>query len=395
MSSSAASLAKSPRELHEEVLRGSPAGSVASLQYLSSWHLERGNLVLARQYLGQLASLRKDDANVWLSFAVVCALAGEMEEGYRALTEVVRLTDKPEEDERVKYCQGLLYECRGKNAEAQDMYYRGIDLCESLLEVEQNVHEEAAALGDFDSENAAFKRMSALKSVRVEILLRVALLKKDRGELSEAIIVTDLALRDAVAISSSLRANLACTRGHIFSAQQQLLPAEMSYREALRLVPGHCTALELLGGVYLRYRECVPTAVSCFIQALDSNPFSHKAWYMLGRSYAAIGNHADAIEAYQRSLNIEPNEAETWCSLGILYYGHSQLAEAQGALRRALRLEPKMPEAWYNLGAICESEGQAREAHQCFLKARQLGLGDKLRLAGIALVDARTLAALS
>jgi tetratricopeptide (TPR) repeat protein len=147
--------------------------------------------------------------------------------------------------------------------------------------------------------------------------------------------------------------------------------------------------LEHLGAVYLRYRECVPNAMACFFQALDCNPFSYTSWYMLGRCYAAAGRHTDAIEAYQRSLNIEPNSAETWCSLAIVYFGHAQPQEAQGALRRALRLEPKMPEAWYNLGAVCESEGQAREAHQCFLKARQFGLGDKLKLAGVELVDSR------
>ena len=376
------------REHHETVLRDD-GGNVESLKFLAAWHLERQNLSFARSYLGQLVNVRKNEVSIWQSFSIACALAGELEESYRALAEVVRLTEKPEEDIRIKYCQGLLYECRGKLMEAQDLYYRGIDMCESDFERKQGEHESAASEGDFEMENAAFKCMSELKDLRTEILLRVASIKKDRGELAEAVIVADLAIRESSAAAPGLRAQVACMRGNIFAGQHQLLQSEMSYREALRLVPGHCTALERLGGVYLRYRECVPNAVTCFFQAIDSNPLSHTSWYMLGRCYTAVGRHADAIEAYQRSLNIEPNVAETWCSLGILYYAHLQCNEAQGAFRRALRLDPKMPEGWYNLGVLCESEGQAREAHQCFVKARQFGLGDRLNQAGMELIDTR------
>jgi len=384
------------REHHEEVLRSSPVcpSTVESLRYLVTWHTDRQNLIVARKYLAQLASFCRDDARVWLSFCVVCALAGEIEESHRSLVEVVRLTEKPEEDVLIKYCQGLLYECRGKLSEALDMYYCGIEMSDVQHDSEQLLHEEAAALGDFDTENAAFKRMTLLKDAKIEFLIRVASVQKDRGELHEAVIVADLAARNSNMASPGLIANLACVRGSIFSAQQQILQAEMSYREALLAVPGHSVALERLGAVYLRYRECVPTAVGCFAEAIESNPLSYTSWYMIGRAYMAAGRYDDALEAYHRALSIEPNVAETWCSLGILYFSQAQRVEAQGAFRRALRLDPRLAEGWYNLGVLCETQGQAREAHQCFIKSRQFGLGERLISAGVELVDSRTLTAL-
>ncbi len=42
--------------------------------------------------------------------------------------------------------------------------------------------------------------------------------------------------------------------------------AEIVYRSALQLLPGHTLVLERLGRVYLRYRETIPAAVQCFIK---------------------------------------------------------------------------------------------------------------------------------
>lgn len=390
-SDSSSSSAKSLREQHEVQLRNSSGqgeDSVDSLHFLATWHLERNNLQLAVHYFGHLASLLKSEPNIWITYSIVCALAGEIESSHRALAEVIRLLEKPEEDIRIKYCQGLLYERRSKLTEALEMYYHGIDICDTRQESEQIIYEEAAARGDFESENAIFKRISNCKEMRVEFLLRVALIKKGRGELGDGHLVVNLIFRENP-LPKDLRANASCLRGTLCEAQQLFQRAEIAYKEAIDLIPGHITALEGLGRVYLRYRECIPTAVSCFFQSIQSNPCSHISWYLVGRCYAATSQYLEALTAYRHAVNIDPNDANTWCSIGILYYAHSQYEEAEGAFRRTLRLEPCMPEAWYNLGVVCDRIGEAREAHLAFNKSRQFGLADRLQCTGLELYDGK------
>lgn len=144
----------------------------------------------------------------------------------------------------------------------------------------------------------------------MEVLLRVAVVKKDRSELGDAIVILDLISRESPPPSRELRANALCLRGVIAEMQANYTHAQRLYAEVTDLVPQHATALERLGRVYLRYRECVPAAVACLFRAIDSNPCSHVAWYLLGRCYMATGQWAEALEAYGRAVSIDPNDAQ-------------------------------------------------------------------------------------
>jgi len=63
----------------------------------------------ARKYFGHLATLRHEDADVWLCLSVCCAMAEEFEECSTALKRATNLIEKHEEDVRVKFCHGKLY----------------------------------------------------------------------------------------------------------------------------------------------------------------------------------------------------------------------------------------------------------------------------------------------
>jgi tetratricopeptide (TPR) repeat protein len=155
------------------------------------------------------------------------------------------------------------------------------------------------------------------------------------------------------------------------------------YRSALQLLPGHGTALERLGRVYLRYRETIPAAVQCFFKSVETNPSNHVAWYLLGRCYMATAQYSDAFEAYSRAVNLNPNDPQIWCSLGVLYYAFGQYRESLGMLARALKLEPSMADAWYNVGALYDMVDQPDDAQLAYMKARENGLADRFARAGM------------
>ena len=152
------------------------------------------------------------------------------------------------------------------------------------------------------------------------------------------------------------------------------MQAELSYLEALKLLPAHMISLERLGRLYLRYRESIPAAMGVFQKLLEVNPLSSTAWYLVGRGYMAAEQYPDAFEAYNRAVNLEPNDSQVWMSLGVLYYAYGQYQEALGMLHRAVRLDPDSADAWYNVGALYETNNQQEHAVRAYAKAKECGL---------------------
>lgn len=226
------------------------------------------------------------------------------------------------------------------------------------------------------------QRIGFLKDIRGEVMLRIALLKKDTGSLDQSM---QLCNTIAVEFNDSIRANALCLKGLIHEVKADYPTSEIVYRSVLGIKGDHCIALERLGRVYLRYRETIPAAVQCFFKAVEVNPSNHVAWYLLGRCYMATTQYSDACEAYNRSINLNPNDAQTWCSLGVLYYAYGQYREALGMLVKALKLNPKMADAWYNVGALYEMCDQPEDAQMAYQKAKEHGLGERFAKAGIGM----------
>lgn len=60
----------------------------------------------ARKYFGHLATLRHEDADVWLCLSVCCAMAEEFDECSTAVSRATGLLEKGADDVRVKFCTG-------------------------------------------------------------------------------------------------------------------------------------------------------------------------------------------------------------------------------------------------------------------------------------------------
>lgn len=161
-SSSSGAASSSLRAQHEDKLKSEPQNK-DSLHYLALWHLERNNFTLARQFFACLVSLQVTDPSIWLSFSIVCAIDGELQEAHQALAEVSRLVPQPEDDVRIRFCQGLLCERRQRCKEAMDLYYHCIEQCELKQGQEEARIEEALAAGELASEADALRRVAFFK----------------------------------------------------------------------------------------------------------------------------------------------------------------------------------------------------------------------------------------
>lgn len=203
-----------------------------------------------------------------------------------------------------------------------------------LAESKDNLAEEEAELQaqQLDSENSLKvidpSPVNVTKELIGEIMLRVAVVRKEMGALDTAMTLCDSITEESY--GESIRTNALCLKGLLLEMKSDFPASEVVYRSALQIIVGHSTALERLGRVYLRYRETIPAAVQCFFKSVETNPSNHTAWYLLGRCYMATSQYADACEAYSRAINLNSNDPQVWCSLGVLYYAHGQYREALG-----------------------------------------------------------------
>jgi tetratricopeptide (TPR) repeat protein len=232
-------------------------------------------------------------------------------------------------------------------------------------------------------QKVADRPITFMRELRGEIMLRIAILRKETGAYDLAMSVCNIVAGET--FGDSIRANALCLKGLLHEMRSEFPASEVVYRSALQIMTGHSTALERLGRVYLRYRETIPAAVQCFFKSVETNPSNHVAWYLLGRCYMATAQYSDACEAYNRAVNLNPNDPQVWCSLGVLYYAFGQYREALGMLSRALKLDPTMSDAWYNVGALYDMCDQPDDAQQAYSKARENGLADRFARAGMGL----------
>lgn len=268
-----------------------------------------------------------------------------------------------------------------------DGYTFCLNQCNSIVNnLSQTMKAKSPSATSPDADADGMQRIIFLKDIRGEILLRMAVLRKELGELDAAAQLCNLI--NSEQHSEAIRANAMCLRGLLHEMKGEFPNSEVAYRSVLQLVQGHSLALERLGRVYLRFRETISAAVQCFFKAVEINPSNHIAWYLLGRCYMATSQYSDAWEAYNRAVNLNPNDAQVWCSLGVLYYAFGQYREALGMLARALKINPTMADAWYNVGALYDMCDQPEDAQHAYLKAREHGVTELFSRTGLGLTQA-------
>lgn len=290
----------------------------------------------------------------------------EFSECLAALRRAEKLRCSQDDDLRILFCSTLLSEKKRDFGPAMEGYIRCLNELSQITSAKREMTEETA---------------SRFRDIRGDVILRMALLRKEMGHLDQATLLCNSISEEPFA--DSIRANALCLLGLLHEMRAEFPASEMVYRAALQIIPGHSIALERLGRVYLRYRETIPAAVQCFFKSVETNPSNHVAWYLLGRCYMATAQYSDANEAYNRAVNLNPNDPQIWCSLGVLYYAFGQYRESLGMLARALRLEPSMADAWYNVGALYDMVDQPEDAQLAYIKARENGLADRFARAGV------------
>ena len=295
---------------------------------------------------------------------------GLYDEAVNAFQEVLRLNPQNAE----AHCElGAAYRLKEKNNDALKAYLRALELPASP-QTHGVAHTCLARLyhsqGRFaDAENHGQQAVTMLPK-NAEAAFRLADTYVQRGKL-------DLAQRtyqQALALDANL-APVYQGLGKVAFLQNRLEAAVQHYQKALTLAPYHAEThynLALVhrrlgrdsqGNVSMQHIAEAKNLMASFQQVKAYNeqanryrrhlleqPTALEPRVKLAATHFEIGNHQEAIRAYQTAITLHPDVSALYHNLGGLYMQTGQLKEAIAAFQRLIQLDDTDAEAYFHLG---------------------------------------------
>ena len=113
-------------------------------------------------------------------------------------------------------------------------------------------------------------------------------------------------------------------------------------------------------------------AIAAYNKALEIDPKYHFAWNNLGLTLNKLGHYREAIAVYNKALEIDPKDHFAWHNLGNSLNDLGRNSEAITAFETALEIDRKYHFAWNGLGATLNDLGRHSEAIAALEKALKI-----------------------
>ena len=172
----------------------------------------------------------------------------------------------------------------------------------------------------------------------------LAILLKDRGELTEA----EITMRRALELAPK-EAALHNTLGNILQRQGRHADAERSYRSAISLKGDYAQAYFNLG-VSLSELDRDEEALAAFRRALSHQPNYTAATIQIAMLRTKAGEHREALELLAPVIAADPRNFAAHYYTGHALTALGRFDEAIAELEKARDLSPGSPEAMFALG---------------------------------------------
>ncbi len=92
--------------------------------------------------------------------------------------------------------------------------------------------------------------------------------------------------------------------------------------------------------------------LAALIKATETTPDNVNAWTQLGHFYFDVGQHQNAIGAYEKSLELDANRPDVWTDLGVMYRRAGDPNQAVKSFDRALSINNSHQIALFNKGVV-------------------------------------------
>lgn len=165
-----------------------------------------------------------------------------------------------------------------------------------------------------------------------------------------------------------------------------ITPASREARAAAAKVTGQSSDDLLKAGNHALQQQDYKTASEVLKRLVDQEPKHEQAWDALGRAYAGLNDHGEAIKAFQKQIEIDPYSQQAYRELGAELQQAGKNDEAVAAYRKHLEIVPLDGAAHKNLGLILASLKKDADARSELEAAARISPDDpeiKLALAEV------------
>jgi tetratricopeptide (TPR) repeat protein len=133
------------------------------------------------------------------------------------------------------------------------------------------------------------------------------------------------------------------------------------FSHAVAVTERNATAYFNLGNAHYHEGK-IAEAATCYLKALESQPFHHDCHYNLGNILASQGKYNEATVHYKQALQTHPNFPEAHNNLGLLLQRQGNTNEAKSHFEEAFRINPNHYYAHNNLAMLLAGQGQLEKA---------------------------------
>ena len=92
-------------------------------------------------------------------------------------------------------------------------------------------------------------------------------------------------------------------------------------------------------------------------------------WFNKGITHSRLGQHEEALEAYNKAIEIKPEYQDAWYNKGIVLYNLDRHEEALRTFEKVIEFNPDVHDAWRGKGAALQKLGRHEEAIKAYEKA--------------------------
>ena len=113
-------------------------------------------------------------------------------------------------------------------------------------------------------------------------------------------------------------------------------------------------------------------AIESFQKAIRISPEDESSALALGRSQSALGQMEGAIQTYRQALRYRPESAPAYLALADIYLQKGQVELAISNYRENVRYDPSSVQGWYSLAAAYQNTGQRERRDEALQGLRKL-----------------------
>lgn len=119
------------------------------------------------------------------------------------------------------------------------------------------------------------------------------------------------------------------------------------------------------GAAHAMGKEQIEGMIGRLAERLKAVPDDAEGWGMLGRSFAVLGRHSEAMPAFRKVIELKPKDAQGYADLADAMgsaNGRSLDGEPEKLIKQALTLDPKNPKALFLSGTLAFNRNDAPTA---------------------------------